>query len=53
MRYNKSEADSCLQLLDAYYRCDGEFPPPDFVVGEAAKELSNLILELMKEPGCK
>jgi hypothetical protein len=35
------------QLLDAYHRCDGVYPPPDFVSGPAAADLAAMIWELM------
>jgi len=35
------------QLIDAYYRCDGLFPPPDFVSGPAASTLAGMILDLI------
>jgi len=35
--------EACAQLLDAYDRTDGEFPPPDFVEGEAADDLADKI----------
>ncbi len=37
------------QLLDAYARCDGETPPPDFVGGDAAPELAELIRDLTQD----
>jgi hypothetical protein len=43
---------ACWQLLDAYERCDGLFPPPDFVNGPAAATLRQMILDLMGELGC-
>ena len=49
--------DACQQLQDAYDRCDGESPPPDFVkdgeVGiEAVAVLNTMILELMVNLEC-
>lgn len=44
---------ACEQLFDAYNRCDGEFPPPDFVSGEATLVLSEKILRLMDSLGCE
>jgi hypothetical protein len=35
------------QLLEAYRRVDGRVRPPDFVSGEAADELANMILDLI------
>lgn len=35
------------QLWNAFDRCDGESPPPDFVEGPAAAELNALIAELL------
>jgi hypothetical protein len=43
---------ACEQLLDAYDRCDGLFPPPDFVNGSAAAALAQMILDLIEELGC-
>jgi hypothetical protein len=42
--YNEAQQ----QLEDAYKKCDGESPPPDFVTGEAAAELPGKIQHLMK-----
>lgn len=44
--------EACRQLLDAYHRCDGEFPPPDFVAGPAAPTLGQMIFDLMAQLGC-
>jgi hypothetical protein len=44
--------DACTQLQDAADRTDGEFPPPDFVQGEAADELLDAITEVQDELGC-
>ena len=44
---------ACVHLKVASEKCDGHFPPPDFVVGEAATTLYNMILELMAELGCE
>ncbi len=41
--------DAYKQLLDVLKKCDGEFPPPDFVSGEATGELANKILELTED----
>jgi hypothetical protein len=43
---------ACDQLLDALERTDDRFPPPDFVSGEAAIGLSDLILTLRIGIGC-
>lgn len=43
---------ACRQLLDAYERCDGLFPPPDFVEGDAAETLAGMILDLIGALGC-
>jgi hypothetical protein len=43
---------ACRQLLDAYERCDGLFPPPDFVEGDAAETLAGMILDLIGKLGC-
>jgi hypothetical protein len=44
---------ACVQLGAALNKCDGASPPPDFVAGEAATELHNMILELMDALGCE
>jgi len=44
--------DACNQLLDAYLRADGVFPPPDFVAGTAAPELATQIQDLRTSLGC-
>jgi hypothetical protein len=44
---------ACGQLKAASKKCDDEFPPPDFVQGDAAEDLYNMILELMTELGCE
>ncbi|MHC4499608.1 MAG: Kelch repeat-containing protein, partial [Planctomycetota bacterium] len=36
------------QLEDAYKKCDGQTPPPDFVSGPAASELAERIQNLMQ-----
>lgn len=36
------------QLEDAYKKCDGQSPPPDFVEGDATGELVYMILSLME-----
>jgi len=45
--------DACEQLMVAKRKCDGESPPPDFVTGNAAEDLHNMILELMEAIGCE
>jgi hypothetical protein len=45
--------EGCHQLKDAYNRCDGDFPPPDFVGGTAVEELESRIKELMTGLGCE
>jgi hypothetical protein len=45
-------AATCDQLLDAYKRTEGVFPPPDFVTGEAAAELALLIEIIRDGAGC-
>lgn len=45
--------DACGQLVDILKKCDGQVPPPDFVSGEAAEELANMILELMEDLECE
>ncbi len=47
--------DACIQLHDSFEKTDGLSPPesaPDFVTGEAAAELANMIEDLMAELGC-
>jgi hypothetical protein len=36
-------------LLDVLKKCDGQFPPPDFVSGDAREELANRILKLLED----
>lgn len=43
----------CLQLLDAYYRCDSEPKPPDFVTGRNTTELAVMIMNLRLSMGCQ
>ncbi len=45
-------ADACEQLMAAYKKTDGDPIPPDFVTGDAAEELAELILHLMNNLGC-
>jgi hypothetical protein len=45
-------ADACQQLLNASERCDGLPRPPEFVAGDAAGELADMILVLMADLGC-
>jgi len=40
--------EAYVQLQAAYERTDGLSPPPDFVTGEAATELAELIHELIE-----
>lgn len=47
-----ADDDACDQLFDAFERTDDRFPPPDFVSGDAAVGLSDLILTLRIEIGC-
>jgi ELWxxDGT repeat protein len=44
---------ACQQLLDAYRKTDGQPRPPDFVTGEAASELAEMIQELRISLGCE
>ena len=44
--------EACHQLQDAFSRTDGEFPPPDFVTGEAALVLAQLIEILRATSEC-
>jgi Leucine-rich repeat (LRR) protein len=41
--------DAYAQLVNILKKCDGQFPPPDFVTGEAREELANMIMELMED----
>jgi hypothetical protein len=45
--------EACQQLMDVYRRVDGQPRPPDFVTGEAASQLAELILDLMADLGCQ
>jgi len=45
--------DACQQLQDAYNRCDGDSPPPDFVTGPGAPALADMILDWMNVRGCE
>jgi hypothetical protein len=44
--------DACNQLWSAYRKCDGNTRPPDFVKGNAADDLANMILNVMDDLGC-
>jgi hypothetical protein len=44
--------EGCQQLMDAYNRCDGLPKPPEFVAGESAATLAEMILQLMADLGC-
>ncbi|MFC1792020.1 hypothetical protein ACFL3Q_00350 [Planctomycetota bacterium] len=44
--------EACDQLWSAYRKCDGEIRPRDFVTGEAAEDLADMILLMMDELGC-
>jgi hypothetical protein len=44
--------EACQQLRDAYGKCDGDPKPPDFVTGEAADDLADMILMVMDALGC-
>jgi hypothetical protein len=46
-------ADACLQLADALSRCDGDTPPPDFVIGNAASGLAAAIISTRSNIGCE
>jgi hypothetical protein len=43
---NGDKETACQQLWDAYEKTDGIVPPPDFVQGEAAQELAQMIMDL-------
>ena len=44
---------ACVHLDIASDKCDRVTPPPDFVKGESATILHDMILELMAELGCE
>ena len=44
--------EACNELWAAYRKCDGDPSPPDFVTGESAGDLADMILILMEELGC-
>jgi hypothetical protein len=44
--------EACDQLWDAYRKCDGDPRPPDFVTGDTADDLAEMILVAMNELGC-
>ena len=44
---------ACFHLEGVSEKCDGIFPPPDFVDGDAVSELYDKIVELMTEIGCE
>jgi len=44
--------EACDQLWSTYRKCDGEPRPPDFVTGDAADDLADMILVVMDELGC-
>jgi hypothetical protein len=43
---------ACEQLLDAYLKCDSNPLPPDFVQGNAALWLAQMIADLRDDIGC-
>ena len=45
--------DACDQLWSTYRKCDGNPRPPDFVTGDAAEDLADMILLLMDDLGCE
>jgi hypothetical protein len=44
---------ACTQLKSALGKCDSASRPPDFVTGESAEDLNDMIEELMEELGCE
>jgi hypothetical protein len=46
-------AEACGQLTDAYNRCDGLPHPPEFVTGDAAADVAQMILDVMNALGCE
>jgi hypothetical protein len=45
--------EACQQLMDAYLKTDGNPNPPDFVEGDAAPDLADMIQELIDTLGCQ
>jgi hypothetical protein len=45
--------EACDQLWAVYRKSDGERRPPDFVTGDAANDLADMILVMMDELGCE
>jgi hypothetical protein len=45
--------DACGQLRSAYVRTDGVSPVPDFVAGDGAPELADMLMDLMADLGCE
>ncbi len=45
-------SEACIQLESAYKKTDGAPNPPDFVEGEDAEDLANMIQELMNSIDC-
>lgn len=48
--------EACLQLIAAYRKTDGLYPPespPDFVMGDAAPELASMIMNLIDSLECE
>ncbi|MGR9074285.1 MAG: choice-of-anchor Q domain-containing protein [Gammaproteobacteria bacterium] len=48
-----SIAEACDQYLDALRKTDGDPVPPDFVQGEAADDLAQLIINIREDLGCE
>jgi uncharacterized delta-60 repeat protein len=46
-------AEACVQLQDAYNRCDGFPQPPDFASGQAAPDLAKMIRDSRGDLGCQ
>ena len=43
---------ACNKLYSCYKKCDGQFPPPDFVTGDATEDLGNIIDNFMLNLNC-
>jgi hypothetical protein len=46
-------AGACVQLTEAYTRCDGLPVPSDYVAGSATSTLAGMIQEVINELGCQ
>ena len=48
----EATVEACEQLLSAYQLTDGDSTPPDFVSGDTADDLANMIQEVMESLVC-